>query len=118
MAGPTEGEMNMRFLMIYTPASAAPPTAEKMAAIGKFSENMAKTGKIVSTGGLLPNGGKLRLSKGQFTDGPFPEAKEVVIGWAVVDVTSKEEAIEVARRFLAVAGDGESEIRQIVGQSI
>jgi hypothetical protein len=108
----------MRFMMMYTPASKAPPTPEKMAEIGKFSEEMAKSGVLVSTGGLLPNGGTIKLSNGKFTDGPFTEAKEVVIGWAVIDVKSKEEAFEMARRFIRVAGDGESEIRQVMGPDI
>jgi len=105
----------MRFMMMFTPASAAPPTAEKMAEIGKFSEEMAKAGVLVSTGGLLPNGGRIKLVKGKFTDGPFIEAKEVIIGWAIIDVKSKEEALEQAKRFMTIAGDGDGEIRQIMG---
>ena len=45
------------------------------------------------------------------TDGPFTEAKELIGGFALVEVKSKDEAIEWGRRFLKVAGDGESEIR-------
>jgi hypothetical protein len=55
----------MRFMMLYTPASKAPPTPEKMAELGKFSEEMAKSGALVSTGGLLPNGGTVKLSNGK-----------------------------------------------------
>jgi hypothetical protein len=47
------------------------------------------------------------------TDGPFTETKEVVGGFALFQVKSKEEAIQWTKRFLKVAGDGESEIRQI-----
>ncbi len=108
----------MRFMMLYTPATKAPPTPEKMAELGKFGEEMAKTGALVSTGGLLPNGGTVKLSNGKFTDGPFTEAKEVVIGWAVIDVKSKEEALELAKRFMRVAGDGEGEIRQVMSPDI
>jgi len=49
------------------------------------------------------------------TDGPFTEAKEAVVGFALVEVRSKEEAIELARRFRKIAGDGVSEIRQVFG---
>jgi hypothetical protein len=84
-----------------------------MAALGKFQEEQAKSGQLISTGGLLPNGGRLTFSKGKFTDGPFAEAKEVVIGWAIVEVKSKEEAMELARRFMSIAGEGVGEIRQM-----
>ena len=47
------------------------------------------------------------------TDGPFVETKEVVGGFAILEAASKEEAIELARTFLGIAGDGECEIRQI-----
>jgi hypothetical protein len=47
------------------------------------------------------------------TDGPFTESKEVVGGFAILEAATKEEAIELARTFLGVAGDGECEIRQI-----
>jgi hypothetical protein len=109
--------MTMQFLMIYTPDDATPPSAEKMAELGKFSEEAAKAGGLVATGGILPSskGARVRLSKGKFTvtDGPFPETKEVIAGWAIVKVNSKEEAIEQARRFMMIAGDGKGEIRQL-----
>ena len=47
------------------------------------------------------------------TDGPFTESKEVVGGFAILEAKSKAHAIELAKEFLAVAGDGECEIRQI-----
>jgi hypothetical protein len=47
------------------------------------------------------------------TDGPFTEAKELIGGFAILQAKSKEEAIELTRRFLDVAGDGECEIRQL-----
>ena len=107
----------MQFLMIYTPDDDTPPSPEKMAAIGKFGEDAAKTGKIVATGGMFPSafGARVRLTGDQFvvTDGPFPESKEVMAGWVILKVDSKEEAIESARQFMLVAGDGEGEIRQL-----
>jgi hypothetical protein len=51
------------------------------------------------------------------TDGPFTESKEIVGGFAILQAKSKAEAIELAREFLHVAGDGECEIRQIFEQS-
>ena len=60
-------------------------------------------------------GARVRQSNSTITvtDGPFTEAKEVVGGLAILQANSKEEAIELARQFLAVAGDGECELRQL-----
>lgn len=108
----------MRFLMTYT-GDDKPPTPEKMEAIGKFSEEMARSGVLLDTGGILPSskGAKVSMTNGKFSvvDGPFPETKELVVGYAIVQVATKEEAIECARRFMSVAGDGEGEIRQLFG---
>jgi hypothetical protein len=117
---------NMKFMLMTKLAneSAPPPTPELMAAIGKFTAEMLKTGKVVSTGGLMPTsrGAKMRLSGGKITitDGPFAEAKECIGGYAVVQVNSKEEAIEMAREFLQIHADVmgpgyelDSEIRQM-----
>jgi hypothetical protein len=49
------------------------------------------------------------------TDGPFTEAKEAIISFALIDVRSKEEALELARRFWKIAGNGEGDIRQVYG---
>ncbi|MDB4959829.1 MAG: YCII-related protein [Myxococcales bacterium] len=111
----------MRFLMTYNADDHSPPTPEKMTALGRFSEEMAKSGVLLDTGGILPSskGAKVRRTSGKFTvtDGPFPETKELVVGYAIIQVKTKDEAIEVARRFMNVAGDGEGEIRQLMGAS-
>ena len=104
--------------------SGPPPTPELMAAIGKFTADMFKTGKVISTGGLMhtSKGAKMRLSGGKITvtDGPFAEAKECIGGYAVVQVDSKEEAVEIARQFVQIHADVmgpsyelDSEIRQM-----
>ena len=113
----------MRFMMIYQPADNASaesgqlPSQKEMAEMGKLIEDMAKAGVLLATDGLKPSskGARVKLSAGKLTvtDGPFTEAKEVIAGFAVVRVESKAEAIEWARRFLAVAGDGVSEIREM-----
>ena len=60
-------------------------------------------------------GARVRRSGGAVTvtDGPFSESKEVIGGLAILHASSKEAAIEMTRRFLQVAGDGECEIRQL-----
>ena len=108
----------MRFLSIYKGAeSDAPPTADEMSSMGQLIEEMAKAGVLLATEGCLPSatGARVRLANGKVsvTDGPFAEAKEVVGGFALLQVGSKAEAIEWTRRFLQVAGDGECEIRQL-----
>lgn len=109
----------MRFLCLYKPAKAEglPPTQQEMAAMGQLIEEMAKAGQLLSTEGCQPSakGARVRLSEGKLTvkDGPFTEAKELIGGFAIIEAKSKEEAIELTKRFLKVAGDGESEIRQL-----
>ena len=111
----------MRFLSIYkTRERSTPPTQEEMAAMGKLIEEGMKKGWLLGTEGCLPTalGAKVRRSGGNInvTDGPFTEAKEVVGGFALLKASSKEEAIELARQFLKVAGDGECELRQLYEQ--
>ena len=117
--------MPMRFMMMYKPAknveSGVPPSKEYLAEMGKLIEEGMKSGTLLMTEGLQPSskGARVQLSGGTLTvsDGPFTEAKELVAGFAVVQLNSKEEAIESAKRFLEVAGDGECEIRPIMEMS-
>ena len=107
-----------RFLSIYkTVERTAPPSPEEMAKMGKLVEDGFKSGYLVATEGCLPTslGARVRLSQGKVsvTDGPFAESKEVVAGFAILNASSKEEAIQMTKDFLEVAGDGECEIRQI-----
>lgn len=93
------------------------PTPEEIARMGAFIEELTREGVLISTDGLQSSakGARVRSDGGKITvtDGPFVEAKELVGGFAIIDVPSKAAAIEVTRRFLAVAGDGESEVRQM-----
>ena len=85
--------------------------------MGKLVQEGFRAGWLVATEGCLPTkfGARVRSASGKqtVTDGPFSEAKEVVGGFAILKVNSKEEAIELTRKFLQVAGDGECELRQI-----
>jgi hypothetical protein len=104
--------------------TAVPLNPELMAAMGRLTQEMTKSGVLVDTGGLQPTarGAHLKLAGGKVTvtDGPFTEAKEVVGGYAIVQVKSKEEAIELGKRFLEIHADilgpsfeMQSEIRQM-----
>jgi hypothetical protein len=108
----------MRFLSIYrTAETGEPPTPEMMAAMGQLVEEMTSSGVLLATEGCLPSalGARVRLASGNITvtDGPFTESKELVAGFALLEVGSKEEAIEHTRRFLQICGDGECELRRI-----
>jgi hypothetical protein len=108
----------MRFLSLYKSGKPErPPTQEEMAVMGKLIEESMKAGWLLATEGCLPTaaGARVRLTDGKFliTDGPFAETKEVVGGFAIIQASSKQEAIERTKHFLQVAGGGETEIRQL-----
>ncbi|HEY6264101.1 MAG TPA: YciI family protein [Candidatus Acidoferrum sp.] len=108
----------MKFLSIYKTAErSAPPSQQEMARMGKLVEDGMKAGFLLATEGCLPSalGARIRMSSGKLTvtDGPFAEAKEVVGGFALLRANSKEEALEMVKNFLQVAGDGECELRQL-----
>ena len=108
----------MRFLSIYrTKESNEPLSPQHMAEMGKLIEEMTKAGTLLATEGCLPSskGARVRRAaeKLTVTDGPFTEAKEVIGGFALLKANSKQEAIELTKRFLTVAGDGECELRQV-----
>ena len=113
----------MRFLCIYKPTKpeGTPPTEREMAEMGVLIEEMMQSGVLLATEGCLPSakGARVRLSGGKFTvtDGPFTESKELVGGFALIQANSKEEAIQHTKNFLKVAGDGETEIRQVFEHS-
>jgi hypothetical protein len=100
-------------------ASSPPPAL--MEAMGKFVRKSLEDGTLVETGGLLPSkdGVRVRLAKGKLTvtDGPFTESKEIIGGWAILNASSKEEAIRIATEFMELRRlhwpefEGESEVR-------
>jgi hypothetical protein len=112
--------MVMMFLVYdpnFSPEAAAPPSPEMMAEMGEFITEAVEAGVVVTTGALEEKGTRLRLAEGKFTvtDGPFIELKELLAGFAVIDVASLDEAIAWSKRFRAIVGDGESEIVRLYG---
>jgi len=107
----------MRFMSLYKPGreSDAPPSEQVIAALGSLIEDMAKAGVLIATDGLQSSskGARVRISNGKITvtDGPFAETKELIGGYAILNAKSKEEAIELTKRFLSLMGEGECEIR-------
>jgi hypothetical protein len=101
----------MRFMMLMIPKgyeNAAPdavPDVEAVSAMARYNEELTKAGVLLSLDGLYPpsTGARVRFSGGKPTvsDGPFAEAKEVVGGYWMIQVKSREEAIEWASRVPA-----------------
>src|SRR6516162_5223764 len=112
----------MRFMMLMIPKGyqkAAPgtmPDAKAVAAMMKYNEALQKAGVLLALDGLHPPSMGARVSfaggKPKVTDGPFAEAKEVVGGYWMIDVKSKEEAVEWAKRC-PMSNDEVIEIRQL-----
>jgi hypothetical protein len=96
------------------------PSEELFAAMADYHEQLAKAGVLLDASGLQPSskGWRVKYSGGKRTviDGPFTEAKELVAGYTMIQVKSKEEAVEWSRRFPNPTLDGsdcEIEVRQI-----
>ena len=110
----------MRYLMLLSGTNpATPPPPELFEAIMKLGGEATQAGVLLDTAGLLPSaaGTRVSLEGGQVTvtDGPFTESKEVIVSFALLEVRSQDEALELARRFWKVVGDGEGDIRQVFG---
>jgi hypothetical protein len=112
----------MRFMLLMIPRgyeNAAPgtmPDPKAVAAMMKYNESLQKAGVLLALDGLHPPSTGARVTftggKPRVTDGPFAEVKEVLGGYWMIDVTSREEAIEWATR--CPAGDNETiEVRQV-----
>jgi hypothetical protein len=116
--------MTMRFMMMVraTKDSEAGkmPTEKLIGDMTKYNEELAKAGVLLDLSGLQPSsrGARVKFSGRKVTviDGPYAEAKELIAGYWLIQVTSKEEAIEWAKRVPNPAGEGqegEIEIRQV-----
>jgi hypothetical protein len=112
----------MRFMVIVKATKdtedGVMPTEEELAAMGKYNEELAKAGIMLGGEGLHPSskGARIQFSGNQTTvvDGPFTEAKELIAGYWLWQVKSKEEAIEWARRCPNPTGaESVLEIRQV-----
>jgi hypothetical protein len=116
--------MTMKFMTIVkSRETGAQPSQALIDRINRLAEDAMKRGAFGGMGGLAPTalGAKARLSKGKITvtDGPFTEAKEIIGGYAIFNVKSKQEAMDWTQRFLeAHIGlwdqDLEVEVRQMM----
>jgi hypothetical protein len=114
----------MRFMILVkaTSASEAGEMQEPslMAAMAAYHEELAKAGVLLDATGLQPSskGWRIRYSGGKrsVVDGPFAQTTDLIAGYTLIEVRSREEAMEWARRFPAPFGeqaDGEIEVRQL-----
>ena len=115
----------MRFMIMVkaneTSESGAPPDDALIAAMATYHEALAQAGVLLDATGLHPSskGWRIRYAGGKRTvlDGPFAETKELIAGYTLIQVRSRDEAMEWARRFPAPFGDmadGEIEVRQLM----
>jgi len=113
----------MRFMMIMKASKDSEagkmPSEELLGAMGKYNEELMKAGVLVDLSGLQPSskGARIKFSGGKqtVTDGPFAETKELIAGYWVINVKSREEAIAWAKRVPAPhceGQEGEIEVRQ------
>jgi hypothetical protein len=114
----------MRFLIIvkasHDSEAGVMPEEKLIAEMADYHEELAKAGVLLDGSGLQPSSKGWRIQhaggKRTFVDGPFPETKELIAGYTLIQVKSKEEAIEWTKRYPNPAGDGkegEIEVRQL-----
>jgi hypothetical protein len=116
----------MRFMMIVKATkdseAGAMPSEELVAAMIRYNEELAKAGVLLAADGLHASSSSIRISypepggKPKVIDGPFTEAKELIAGYTLIEVKSREEAIEWAMRMPDPHGfgEGEIELRQVI----
>jgi hypothetical protein len=120
---PTKGNDGMKFMIIVKAnkdsEAGKMPSEELLSAMGKYNEELMKAGVLLDLAGLQPSskGARIRFSGGkrEVIDGPFTETKELIAGYWIIQVKSREEAVEWAKRVPAPHGEGqegEIEIRQ------
>ena len=107
----------MQFFLYGSPKERQQP--RDPAELGKFMEESIKQGILITGGGLHPKETRVNLSDGKvsITDGPFLEAKELIPGFTVIRVETKEKAIEWVTSMRKLYGDGETRLVQIFGPS-
>ena len=114
----------MRFMIIVKATAATEagvmPEASLMAAMAEYHQQLARAGVLLDANGLKPSkqGWRVRYQGGgrSVTDGPFAETKELIAGYTLIHVRSREEALEWSRRFPAPHGEGvdaEIEVRPL-----
>ena len=115
----------MRYMSIITSPTAGMPTPELMEAMHVMAQREIAAGRMIADGGLAPleSAARVKISgrKVLVTDGPFTEVKEVIGGFAIFEVASREEAVALAVEFMELhtahlpGWEGTCEVRAIAG---
>jgi hypothetical protein len=125
VAGIADGEKPMRYMFIISSAMSAVPPPAMIEAMHTMAVREIAAGRMLDDGGLMPldMGARITNARGvvSVVDGPFAETKEVIGGYAVFEVSSREEALELGRNFMQLhldhmpGWDGVMEVREIAG---
>ena len=110
--------MKILSIMTVTPsASSGPPTQEEMENMGALIAEWRSNGVLLDTGGRMPNMLELTMArrdgKTTITDGPFTESKEVVGGYALLEVKDRDEAIALMNQFLDLIGNATCHLHEV-----
>ena len=109
--------MKVLSILLHNPATVRQPTPDDFEKMGALIEEMKTKGVLIDTGGGIPNGLQMRVSrkdgKDAVTDGPFAQAKEVVGGFGLLEVADKEQAVYWTRRFLDLVGDATCVLHEV-----
>jgi len=110
----------MRVISIYTrePWGSQPPDPKMIANMQSLIQEMMAAGILIDTGGIAPTGVSLRVRSGgsgplSVTDGPFTESKEIVGGYALLNVRDRDHLLQVIQRFLDCAGGGTCTVHEL-----
>jgi hypothetical protein len=118
---PDNEENPMKYMVMHYSNEAneadAPPTPEHIAAVGQYIGEAAQAGILLAAEGVRASshGARVTVENGRVTvtDGPFAEAKELIAGFAILDVGTKEEAVEHAKRFASIIGAERVDVRLV-----
>jgi hypothetical protein len=111
----------MKFMLMFKsdeqPRPGVSACKQYLPEMAKLMGDLTKAGVVVATEGLLPSasGARVAFDRGKLTvmDGPFAEAKELIAGFCIAKVSTKQEAVDLAGRFLTIAGEGRCEILEV-----
>ncbi|HEX6149250.1 YciI family protein [Nocardioides sp.] len=112
----------MRYMLMHYQTQAMedgiPPTAEEQAAIGQYMQEAAMSGVLLTGEGVAPSskGARVEAADGEVRviDGPFAEAKELIAGFAILEVDSLAEAVEHARKWARIVGTHRVDVRKVM----
>ena len=113
----------MKYMLMFKSTNVPPPGTtpckKELPEMAQAMRELAAAGKLLWTEGLMPPSMAVRIKldgkKAVLRDGPFAEAKEMVAGFAVVNVPTQDEAVAIAKRFLEIAQEGEAEVVPVFG---